>query len=194
MKINSLMASAAIALATSMAAMSAGATELVTNGSFETGDFSGWAQFGDMSATGVTTNCVSAGCPSDGADLAYFGQIYDVGGISQTLATGAGLYNISFDLSNAAGVFFSADFGGANLLTNPPNEGVTHYSFTTVAVSGPATLSFSFFNPPSYYTLDNVSVTAGVPEPASWALMLTGFFGLGATLRSARRRTAVAAA
>jgi hypothetical protein len=194
MKINSLMAAAAIALATSMAAMSANAAELVTNGSFETGDFSGWTAFGDMNFTGVSAGCVDAGCPSDGADLAYFGQIYDVGGISQTLATGAGLYNISFDLSNDAGAFFSADFGGANLLTNPPNEGVTHYSFTNVAASGPVTLSFSFHNPPQYYTLDNVSVTAGVPEPASWALMLTGFFGLGATLRAASRRTAAATA
>jgi hypothetical protein len=27
----------------------------------------------------------------------------------------------------------------------------------------------------------------GVPEPATWALMLTGFFGAGATMRSVRR-------
>ncbi|THD64123.1 MAG: PEP-CTERM sorting domain-containing protein [Phenylobacterium sp.] len=33
----------------------------------------------------------------------------------------------------------------------------------------------------------------GVPEPASWALMLLGFGGLGATLRSARRRGALMA-
>jgi hypothetical protein len=194
MKIKSLMAGAAIAIATSMTAISAGATELLTNGSFETGDFSGWAQFGDTSYTGVSAGCYDAGCPSDGADLAYFGQVYDVGGISQTLATGAGLYNISFDLSNNSGAFFSADFGGANLLLNPPGEGVTHYSFTNVAASGPTTLSFSTLDVPAYYTLDNISVTAGVPEPASWALMIGGFFGLGATLRTARRRTAAAAA
>jgi hypothetical protein len=33
----------------------------------------------------------------------------------------------------------------------------------------------------------------GVPEPASWALMLMGFGGLGAALRGARRRDVVAA-
>jgi len=33
-----------------------------------------------------------------------------------------------------------------------------------------------------------------VPEPASWALMLTGFLGAGAALRSRRRRTASALA
>ncbi len=31
------------------------------------------------------------------------------------------------------------------------------------------------------------SVTASVPEPATWAMMLTGFGGLGAMLRSGRR-------
>jgi len=36
--------------------------------------------------------------------------------------------------------------------------------------------------------------TPGVPEPASWALMLMGFGGLGAALRAQRRRLATAAA
>lgn len=36
-------------------------------------------------------------------------------------------------------------------------------------------------------------LTAGVPEPASWSLMLMGFGGLGAMLRSQRRRQALAA-
>jgi PEP-CTERM motif-containing protein len=40
--------------------------------------------------------------------------------------------------------------------------------------------------------LDDVKLTA-VPEPASWALMLVGFGGLGAVLRSRRSLTAVAA-
>lgn len=34
--------------------------------------------------------------------------------------------------------------------------------------------------------------TLGVPEPATWAMMLTGFFGLGAVVRG-QRKTAVAA-
>jgi hypothetical protein len=37
-------------------------------------------------------------------------------------------------------------------------------------------------------------ITGGVPEPATWSMMLMGFFGLGAALRSTRRRSAVAAA
>lgn len=41
----------------------------------------------------------------------------------------------------------------------------------------------------SFLLLDDFRVTA-VPEPATWALMLSGFFGLGAVLR--RRRAVVA--
>ena len=43
---------------------------------------------------------------------------------------------------------------------------------------------------PQYYSFnDAVSVAiAAVPEPATWAMMLLGFFGLGAALRMSRRR------
>lgn len=43
---------------------------------------------------------------------------------------------------------------------------------------------------PSYLLLDNFAVTASIPEPTTWAMMLLGFFGLGAVIR---RRRAVAA-
>lgn len=36
------------------------------------------------------------------------------------------------------------------------------------------------------------SFQAGVPEPATWSLMITGFFGAGAALRSNRRRKVLA--
>jgi len=43
--------------------------------------------------------------------------------------------------------------------------------------------------------LDNVNLSvSAVPEPASWAMMLVGFGGLGATIRASRRRPATATA
>jgi hypothetical protein len=42
--------------------------------------------------------------------------------------------------------------------------------------------------------LDNVVVTTGVPEPATWAMMLTGFFGVGFMMRGSRRKQAGAVA
>lgn len=44
----------------------------------------------------------------------------------------------------------------------------------------------------STLTVSDVPVAGVVPEPATWAMMLLGFSGLGAALRS-RRRTALAA-
>ena len=77
-------------------------------------------------------------------------------------------------------------------LTDDPGMPYTHYSFTVLA-QGPSTdVNFTIRQDPSYYLLDNVSVQGGVPEPMSWALMITGFFGAGAALR--RRRTVATAA
>ncbi|MBN8808643.1 MAG: PEPxxWA-CTERM sorting domain-containing protein [Sphingomonas sp.] len=43
---------------------------------------------------------------------------------------------------------------------------------------------------PPVALLDNVSLTAAVPEPASWALMIVGFGAMGYSLRR-RRETAL---
>lgn len=45
-----------------------------------------------------------------------------------------------------------------------------------------------------YYVLDDVTYNAGVPEPATWAMMLVGFGALGGAMRMARRRQTDAAA
>jgi hypothetical protein len=56
----------------------------------------------------------------------------------------------------------------------------------TYDVTGAATLS------PFFSGAAGISLGA-VPEPATWAMMLTGFFGLGAALRLGRRRQAAIA-
>jgi hypothetical protein len=40
----------------------------------------------------------------------------------------------------------------------------------------------------SSVTFDAITVPAGVPEPASWAMMILGFTGMGALLRARRQR------
>ena len=160
---------------------------LLTNGSFETGDFSGWSQFGDTSYTGVAAgNFIVA--PSDGNFQAVFGSVNYFGGITQSVGTAGNSYVVSFDLANRDGYGAFVNFGGVNLLTNPGNQGYVHYSFNVTALDNTG-LTFGFFNPPSYYNLDNVSVQSGaVPEPASWALMLGGFGVVGGALRSRRKQ------
>jgi PEP-CTERM motif len=69
-----------------------------------------------------------------------------------------------------------------------------HYTLALGAGTGSDTITFNGRNDPSYNTLDNVAIaqTAGVPEPTTWALMLSGFFGAGAFLRRRRAMTATA--
>jgi hypothetical protein len=115
-------------------------------------------------------------------------------------------------MSNASpfGPFgYSLDFTGKN--GNP--TGVTTLSFEIYSAAAsalhPLLLGSTDYNgTPLYFSADiyangqtgNVAATGvpttggGVPEPASWAMMLVGFGGLGAVLRAQRRRQGLAAA
>lgn len=181
-RLHLLAATAALALSTPGLA-----ANLLTNGSFETLDLTGWSLFGDTDYTGVYAGTVNEP-PTDGAAQAYFGPL-SLGGISQTVTGRAGTYTISFDLGNQGGTFSSVDFGGVNLLSGIGDQGFTTYSFNVTVAANP-TLRFSFVNVPYYYALDNVSVSA-VPEPANWAMLIAGFGLVGAAAR--RRRIAVTA-
>jgi PEP-CTERM motif len=174
------------------------AAQLVTNGGFETGDFTGFTLSGNLGFTGVDADAASSGNYG-----AYFGPVNSTGSISQTLSTTTGgTYQISFDLSNDGGAttFYEVLFGGVSLFsaTNAPAFNFTTFSTTSVASSASTALTFNFRNDPSFFSLDNVAVTAiapvtgAVPEPATWAMMLIGFGGMGVSLRR-RRATAVKA-
>ncbi len=183
------------AVAALTAAPAFAATNLVTNGSFETGNFSGFSQFGNTGFTGVAGNFFGVN-PTDGSFQAYFGPIGSEGGISQDIATMAGKsYTVSFDVANFGGGGTAIDvaFAGTSLISavDQPGYGYTHETFTVAATGSTSALSFAFQQNPSYYLLDNISVTSNAPEPATWALMIGGFGLVGASLR--RRSAALAA-
>jgi hypothetical protein len=81
---------------------------------------------------------------------------------------------------------FSASFDGTTLYTatNPSTGDVWERFEFAVVGTGSDTLQFAFRDDPGAIALDNAFV--GTPEPATWALLLTGFAGLGLALR---RRT-----
>jgi hypothetical protein len=77
--------------------------------------------------------------------------------------------------------------GSDNFAGNP--NPWTSYAVTLNLAAGTYQLRFaetdnqSFFN----FGVDNVAITVAVPEPASWAMMITGFGLVGGALRSRRR-------
>jgi len=169
-------------------------TNLLTNGSFETGNFSGWTQGGNEGFTSVIA-CCDAGVTAaeDGTYYASLGPIGSDGTLSQTITDTSGQYMVlSYWLASdgATPNDFSVTWDGATLASATNVAATNGWENVTFDVRGTGsdTLEFGFRNDPGFQGLDNVSVSA--PEPATWALMLAGFGGLGLVLR---RRTRLAA-
>lgn len=147
-----------------------------------------------------------AGAGAAALDLVGLGQ---TGGIAQTFATLVGAtYRLTFDFANNPfGPSAAMDFGVKGRNSNVFMQSVTHsgsvlsdmnwtnfvYEFTATD-----TQSTLFFTNTAGIThggvyLDNVGVeylsggVAGVPEPGTWALMISGFALAGAALRRRQR-------
>jgi len=188
----------ASAVALSVMAVPAQAA-LVVNGDFQTGNFTGWTVSSDEDSN------ASVQMPFDGEEGDYRAVFVGSGvsDLAQTFATVAGSqYRLTFDAL--------VDFPFARMAAPPaPGEvrmlvtidgqevevpsdtggGLTNYALDFTG-SGASRLLFQIAAGPGRWQLDNVIVTptvAAVPEPATWAMMLTGFGIAGLSLRSRRR-------
>ncbi|MDP1598097.1 MAG: DUF642 domain-containing protein [Phenylobacterium sp.] len=150
----------------------------------------------------------------DGYSLDLIGG-FGRGAIAQTIATQAGrTYNLTFDISGNpdmyrdAGRLITVSAGGAEIgeaqyvlsSANTRNNMVwSSRSMSFVATGAFTQIVFTGTsdNPANCCwgaALDNVSVMAAVPEPATWAMMIIGFGVAGSMVRTARRRDALSLA
>lgn len=188
-----------ILMGAAIAAALAGPALALVNSDFETGSLSGWTTNGG--AAGAVTG-YHAFAPISGSYLGYVQA-----GLGKDVYTKLDqTFNLAAGQTVSGYVGFQANdykpynddaylsINGVNLFTdnvatvgNYGNSGWVSFSYTALT-TGAYTLELGVTNRldnglASGAVLDGVSV----PEPASWALMLVGFAGLGVALRGSRR-------
>jgi len=164
---------------------------LVVNGGFETGNFSGWTLVDPSGFSNVGNDPAFAHSGTYHANLGTFpvppGPSTS-GSLSQNLATTAGsLYTLSFWLANDYTAplspvnSFQVYWNGGLIfaLANAAPFPYTQFTFGNLAATGPATsLQFVYQHDSDFFRLDDVTVN--VPESGSAILMaLPVFAALG---------------
>jgi hypothetical protein len=163
-------------------AIASAANAQVTNGGFETGDFTGWT------LTGTSYTSVTTGAAHSGTFFCYTGPISPATiGQNLTGVNAGDQVEVHFwlGLDNGGPNSFSATLDGQALMIPLVNSGgfdYTEYVATvTVANANPA-LVFTVYDSPAYWYLDDVSA-AVVPAPGAAAAL-----GLGGLAAFRRRR------
>jgi hypothetical protein len=202
------MAALASALSIGLLGGAAHAANLIGDGDFSTPNTGGGYGFfangqvgpwmntnGDALEVGAS-GIYGLSCDGPGAcqNLEVNANTFDT--VSQTVTLTAGkLYNLTWDYGGRPGggpQILDVSFGGDPVKTDTGSFGVWSHNYVQVIGTGnPEDLVFASEvtgGLPSYGNeITNVALSAA-PEPATWAMMLMGLLGLGAMMRTERRR------
>ncbi len=177
-----------VAIGSFLGGASPARANLITNGGFETGDFTGWTA---APTTLVTTAPFGNFSPHSGTHFAALGSL-SLGTLSQTINDVAGQsYTLAMYLGSDGGLpnQFIVQWNGAtlsdqsSLLDTRGNS--SQYNLLTFTVTGTGTDTLTLFeqNGPGFLALDDVSLNAtSTPEPSTLVLssIVLGLFAAAA--------------
>lgn len=164
----------------------AAAVQLVTGG-FETGDFTGWTLAGDLAFQSVIAAPIAGG-PLEGDFHAALGAPRATAFLQQAVDVRAGLpYTVTLGYAYRGGTDnrLIVQIDGIDRLSFQAADDLDYqrWSFAGVAGAGGLRLAVGVRSATGFWLLDDIRVAAPIPEPATWALLLSGFLGVGIALR-----------
>ncbi|MBC7522568.1 MAG: PEPxxWA-CTERM sorting domain-containing protein [Sandarakinorhabdus sp.] len=201
----------ALLAAVMIAAPASAASNLIVNGGFENTGFGGTGSYYNLGNSGadhavpgdfgfaVTLNDVDLIANGVYAPFLATGGAYNLdlngyntGAIGQTFATQLGrAYRVSIDYSqNGGGKSAVVNVNGSGIGTLIGSGSWQNFTTTFAGTGAPTVFDItSIVGSSGGITLDNISVS-DVPEPATWAMMLTGFGMLGFAMRKRQKTVA----